>query len=382
MPVLNRISNWLPDIIGWRHDFHAHPELMYDVHRTAARVAELLRSFDLDEVATGIGQTGVVGVIRGNRPGPTIALRADMDALPMQEATGLPHASSVAGKMHACGHDGHTAMLLGAARYLAETRDFAGSVVVIFQPAEEGGAGGLAMADDGLFDRWPIEQVHAMHNLPGFAEGQFLTRPGALLASADTFDIHLSAKGGHAAWPHTTADPIVAAGQIIGALQTIVSRGTSPLASAVVSVTKVEAGSAYNVIPGTATISGTLRSLDRTLRDQLERRLDEIATGVGGALGCDVVTKVDRICGVVVNDPVCTTLAARAAAKVVGASMVNTEMEPLMGGDDFAFMSERRPGSYVFVGNGNSSGLHTVTYDFNDAIIPTGISYWVALAQS
>ena len=382
MPVLNRISSWLPDIIGWRHDFHAHPELMYDVHRTAARVADLLRSFDLDEVATGIGQTGVVGVIRGNRPGPTIALRADMDALPMQEATGLPHASMTDGKMHACGHDGHTAMLLGAARYLAETRDFAGCIVVVFQPAEEGGAGGLAMANDGLFDRWPIEQVHAMHNLPGFAEGQFLTRPGALLASADIFDIHISAKGGHAAWPHTTADPIVAAGQIIGALQTIVSRGTSPLASAVVSVTKVQAGTAYNVIPGSAIISGTLRSLDRDLRDQLERRLDEIATGVGRALGCDVATKVDRICGVVVNDPACTDRAAAAAARVVGASMVDVAMEPLMGGDDFAFMSERRPGSYVFVGNGNSSGLHTVTYDFNDAIIPIGISYWVALAQS
>jgi len=382
MPVLNRIADLAPEITGWRHDFHRHPELMYEVHRTAARVAELLRSFGCDEVATGLGRTGVVGIIRGNRPGPTIGLRADMDALPMTEDTGRPHGSTIPGRMHACGHDGHTAMLLGAAKYLAETRDFAGTVAVVFQPAEEGGAGGLAMANDGLFTRWPIERIFALHNLPGFAEGQVLTRPGALLASADTFDITITGKGGHAAWPHATVDPIVAAGQIITALQTVVARGTGPLQSAVLSVTKVNAGSAHNIIPDTATLAGTLRSLDPALRDRNEARLREIATGVGAALGCTVTVQVDRITGVVMNDPAATALCAQVAAGVVGAANVDTDMAPLMGGDDFSYMADVVPACYVFMGNGMTGGLHTTGYDFNDAIIPTGVSYWVALAQA
>ncbi len=299
MPILNRINDLAEEITAWRHDFHAHPELTSELHRTAARVAELLQSFGVDEVATGLGRTGVVGIIHGNRPGRTIGLRVDMDALPMDQATGLPHASTIPGRMHACGHDGHTAMLLGAAKYLTETRDFAGSVAVIFQPAEEGGAGGLAMVEDGLLDRWPIEQVFALHNLPGEPEGRVVTQPGALLASADTFDIVIRAKGGHAAWPHMTPDPVVIAGQIVTALQTIVSRGTGPLQSAVISVTQIHAGNADNVIPEQAHLAGTIRTLDPDLRNLVARRLKDVATGVGVALGASVEVTLDRITVVV-----------------------------------------------------------------------------------
>lgn len=382
MPILNRINDLAEEITAWRHDFHAHPELMYEVHRTAARVAELLQSFGVDEVATGLGQSGVVGIIHGNRPGRTIGLRADMDALPMDEATGLPHASTIPGRMHACGHDGHTAMLLGAAKYLTETRDFAGSVAVIFQPAEEGGAGGLAMVEDGLLDRWPIEQVFALHNLPGEPEGRVVTRPGALLASADTFDIVIRVKGGHAAWPHMTPDPVVIAGQIVTALQTIVSRGTGPLQSAVVSVTQIHAGSAYNVIPEQAHLAGTIRTLDPDLRDLVARRLKDIATGVSVALGASVEVKLDRITGVVMNDPVLTEFCAGIAGEIVGSANVDSAMEPLMGGDDFSYLADLRPACYVFMGNGDSGALHTTGYDFNDRIIPTGVSYWIRLAQA
>lgn len=382
MPILNRINDFAEDITAWRHDFHAHPELMYEVHRTAARVAELLQGFGVDEVATGLGKTGVVGIIHGSRPGRTIGLRADMDALPMEEATGLAHASTIPGRMHACGHDGHSAMLLGAAKYLAETRDFAGSVAVIFQPAEEGGAGGLAMAEDGLFDRWPIEQVFALHNLPGVPEGKVVTRPGALLASADTFDIVIRARGGHAAWPHSTPDPVVVAGQIIGALQAIVSRETGPLQSAVVTVTQVHAGSAYNVIADQARLAGTIRTLDPALREQIARRLEEIATGIGAALGATVDVSTDPITGVVMNDPGLTAFCAGIAGEIVGPDNVETAMEPLMGGDDFSYFADLRPSCYIFMGNGDTGALHTTGYDFNDRIIPTGVSYWVRLAQA
>lgn len=382
MPVINRIADMAEEIAAWRHDFHAHPEIMYEVPRTAARVAELLTSFGVDSVVRGIGRTGVVGIIHGNRPGRMIGLRAELDALPMTEATGLPHASTVAGHMHACGHDGHMAMVLGAAKYLAETRDFAGSVAVIFQPAEEGGAGGLAMVEDGLFDRWPIAEVYALHNLPGVPEGKIITRPGALLASADTFDIVIEGRGGHAAWPHGSADPIAAAGQILTALQTIVARNTNPLQSAVVSVTQMQAGSAYNVIPDVARLAGTLRTLDPVLRDQVAARLRDIATGVGAALGVSVTVTVDRITGVVVNDPAQMALCAQVATDLVGSDLVDVEMLPLMGGDDFSYMADQRPSCYVFMGNGDSTALHTVGYDFNDRIIPVGTSYLVRLAQA
>lgn len=381
MPINNRIADLTDEIAGWRHDFHAHPELQYDVQRTAARIAELLTSFGVDEVATGIGRTGVVGVIRGNRPGKVRGLRAEMDALPMTEATGLDYASITPGHMHACGHDGHSAMLLGAAKYLAESRDFAGTAVFIFQPAEEGGAGGRAMAEDGLFSRWPIEDVYALHNLPGVPLGQFVTRPNAIMASVDTFDILIEGRGGHAAWPHVVADTIVATGQIITALQTIVSRETNPLHAAVVSVTRIDAGTAYNVMPDTARLSGTLRALDAGVRDRNEQRLIEIAEGIALALNVKATVTVDRVCGVVINDPACTSIAAATAADIAGPDNVATDMDPLMGGDDFCYLLDHRPGSYVFVGNGDSAGLHTVTYDFNDQLIPIGVSYWVRLMQ-
>ena len=382
MPILNRVSDLADEIAAWRHDFHAHPELMYEEHRTAARVADLLRSFGVDEVATGLGKTGVVGIIRGNRPGVTIGLRADMDALPIEEAPGADYASQTPGKMHACGHDGHTAMLLGAAKYLAETRDFAGTVAVIFQPAEEGGAGGLAMAKDGLFERWPIEKVFAMHNLPGFPEGKVLTRPGPLLASVDMFDITLTGAGGHAAWPHATRDPLIAAAQVLSAVQAIVSRETGPLQSAVISFTQMNAGNAYNVIPTEAHLAGTIRTLDAGLRDKVSRRLEDIATGVGTALGVEVAVKIDRVTGVVMNDPDLTDFCVGIAGEIVGDGNVDDAMEPLMGGDDFSYMADERPSCYIFMGQGDTAALHTSGYDFNDRIIPAGVSYWVRLAQT
>jgi len=382
MPFNNRIADLAHEAAAWRHDFHAHPEVLYEVHRTAARISELLTGFGVDEVATGIGGTGVVGIVHGNRPGKTIGLRAEMDALPMTEATGLPYASTYPGRMHACGHDGHAAMLLGAAKYLSETRDFAGSVALIFQPAEEGGAGGRAMAEGGLFQRWPIEEVYALHNMPGVPEGHFMTRPNAILASADTFDIVIEGKGGHAAWPHTIADVIVAAGQIIAALQTIVSRETDPLKSAVLSLTRLEGGSAYNVMPDSARLSGTFRALDTGVRDRVEKRLVEISEGIAAALNVRATVTIDRICGVVANDPSRTAFCADVATALVGAEKVTTDMDPLMGGDDFCYLLDHRPGSYVFVGNGDTAALHTVQYDFNDRLIPLGVAYWVRLVQA
>ena len=280
MPIVNRFADFYADIVAWRRDLHEHPELLYDVHRTAASVAEKLRAFGVDEVVTGIGRTGVVGIIRGRKSGSgkVIGLRADMDALPIAERTGKPYASTVPGMMHACGHDGHTAMLLGAARYLAETRNFDGTAVVIFQPAEEGGGGGKAMVEDGLMDRWAIQQVYGMHNLPGLPVGSFATRPGPVMASTDEFTITITGRDGHAARPHLTIDPIVVGASLVNALQTIVSRNVDPLDSAAVSVTRFHAGTAYNVIPETAEIAGTVRCLSAAVRDLAEKRIGEITT--------------------------------------------------------------------------------------------------------
>jgi len=381
-PINNRIADLVPEVTAWRHDFHAHPEILYDVERTAGRVAELLRSFGVDEVATGLGRTGVVGIIRGNRPGRTIGLRADMDALPMTEETGLPYASTVPGRMHACGHDGHTAMLLGAAKYLAETRDFAGTVALIFQPAEEGGAGGLAMAKDGLFERWPIEKVYALHNMPGVEEGRVQTTPGAIMASADFFEITITGKGGHAAWPHNCADPIVAAGQMLSTMQAIVARNADPLKAAVISVTQIAGGTANNVIPDSVRMGGTIRTLDKATHAMVTRRVGEVVEGIAAALGVKAEVSIHAITGVVVNDPKEVELCASVAAGLFGADKVETDMTPLMGGDDFSYMSDLKPACYVFMGNGDSAALHTTGYNFNDNIIPLGISYWVRLAQS
>ncbi|MBX6329855.1 MAG: amidohydrolase [Pseudolabrys sp.] len=384
MPIVNRIADLAPEIAAWRHDLHAHPELLYDVTRTAGMVAEKLRAFGCDEVVTGLGRTGVVGVIRG-RKGPSdraIALRADMDALPIEEANDLPYKSTVPGKMHACGHDGHTAMLLGAARYLAETRNFAGSAVVIFQPAEEGGAGGKAMVDDGLMDRFKIGEVYGMHNFPGLPLGAFAIRPGPIMAAADYVAIDIEGEGAHAARPHLGVDPVLVGAQIVNNLQSIVARNVDPLESAVVSICMFHAGTTDNVIPQTAQLRGTARSLTAKVRDLLEARVTEIAQGTARLLGATAKVTYRRGYPVLVNHAAQTAFAAQVAKEVAGDERVATDMAPVMGAEDFAFMLNARPGAFIFVGNGDSAGLHNPAYDFNDEVIPYGTSYWVRLVET
>ena len=386
MPIVNRVAALHGDITEWRHDLHAHPELLYDVHRTAAVVAEKLKSFGCDEVVTGIGRTGVVGVIRGNKPasGPfkTIGMRADMDALPIMEATNLPYKSTTPGKMHACGHDGHTAMLLGAARYLAETRNFAGTAVVIFQPAEEGGAGGKAMIEDGLMDRFGIDQVYGLHNYPGLPLGEFALRPGPLMAAADHLTIDIEGVGGHAARPHLSIDTVLVGAQIINQLQSIVSRNVDPLHSAVVSICMFHAGNTDNVIPQTARLNGTARSLTHVVQDLLERRIREVVDGIARLHGAKATVEYRRNYPVLRNHDRQTDFAASVAGQVVGENKVDTAVAPVMGAEDFSFMLEARPGAFIFVGNGDSAGLHHPAYNFNDEVIPIGTSYWVKLVEN
>lgn len=381
MPVINRVAEFHSEIVAWRRDLHQNPELLYDVHRTSARVAELLRSFGVDEVVTGIGRTGVVGVIRGRGPGKTVGLRADMDALPIHERTGKDYASLTPGKMHACGHDGHTAMLLGAAKYLAETRNFDGNAVVIFQPAEEGGAGGRAMVEDGLMERFGIDEVYGMHNMPGHPAGSFRIRAGGIMAASDKFSIEITGAGGHAAMPHNTIDPVVIAAHVITGLQTIVSRGVDPARSAVVSVTTLKAGDAFNVIPGTVTMTGTARTLDESVRDYVEKRIAEVARGIAAGLGGSAKVEYHRGYPVTVNAERETAYAATVAREIAGDDRVDENTDPTMGGEDFSYMLQERPGAFIFIGNGPSAELHADTYDFNDDIIPTGVSYWVRLVE-
>ena len=386
MPIINRVADLQPDIQAWRRNIHEHPELLYDVHRTAAFVAERLREFGCDEVATGLGRTGVVGVIKGRRAAGNgdvrvIGLRADMDALPIEEATSLPYASKTPGKMHACGHDGHTAMLLGAARYLSETRNFAGNAVVIFQPAEEGGAGAAAMIKDGLLDRFGIEQVYGMHNGPGIPIGSFAIRPGPIMASTDAVDIRIEGRGGHAARPHTTIDSVMVGAQLVTALQSIVSRSVDPLESAVVSMCEFHAGNARNVIPQTAELKGTVRTLTPEVRELVEQRLREVVDGVARMTGAKIDLKFERGYPVVVNHAAQTDIAIRIARQVAGEGNVH-EMPPLMGGEDFAYMLEQRPGAFIFCGNGDGAGLHHPAYDFNDEAIVHGTSYWIKLVEN
>jgi amidohydrolase len=383
MPIVNRIADLHGEITAWRRDIHAHPELLYDVHRTAATVADKLRGFGCDEVATGIGRTGVVGVIRGGKgSGRTIGLRADMDALPIEEASGVPYQSTVPGKMHACGHDGHTAMLLGAARYLAETRNFAGTAVVIFQPAEEGGAGGLAMVRDGLMERFQVEEVYGMHNYPGLPVGQFALRPGPLLAAADRITIEIEGRGGHAARPHFSVDTVLVGAQIINQIQSIVARNVDPLEAAVISICVFQAGSTDNVIPQTASLRGTARSLIPEVRDLLEARLHEVVEGTARLYGATAKLTYRRDYPVTRNHERQAAFAASVAAEVVGRDRVDDAVAPVMGAEDFSFMLEARPGAFIFVGNGDSAGLHHPAYDFNDEVIPLGTSYWVKLVET
>ena len=385
MPVRNRFAEMLPEITAWRHDFHAHPELQFDVHRTAARVAGLLRDFGLDEVTEGIGRTGVVGVIRGrsDSAGRVIALRADMDALPVTEATGLPYASTVPGRMHACGHDGHSSMLLGAARYLAETRNFDGTAIVIFQPAEEGEAGAKAMLDDGLVERWKIQEFYGLHNMPGIPLGHFAIREGGLMAAADEFEITVTGKGGHAALPQIGVDAMLVAAQIIVALQSVVSRNVDPLKSGVISCCVVESDSnAHNVLPETVIIRGTARSLDAETRRLQAEAIARVAENTARAFGASARVDYHHGYPVTVNHPEATRHAIAVAEAVAGLGHVETATQPTMAAEDFSFMLEARPGAYIFLGNGDSAPLHHPRYVFADEAIPFGSSWLAGMVEA
>ena len=382
MPIKNRFAELHGDITAWRQDIHANPELLFDTHRTAALVAEKLRAFGCDEVVEGIGRTGVVGVIKGksDTAGKVIGLRADMDALPIKEATGLPYASGTDGKMHACGHDGHTSMLLGAAQYLAETRNFDGTCVVIFQPAEEGGGGGREMVEDGMMDRWGIQEVYGMHNWPGVPVGQFQIRAGGFFAATDQFDLTIEGKGGHAAKPHEGVDPTVVASHVIVALQTIASRNVDPVKHVVVSVTTMRTeGDSYNVIPQRVHMKGTIRTHDADVREAAPERVKALAEGIAAGFGARAEFTYLPGYPVMVNSEEQTAFAAEVAQAVTGQE--TAEADPIMGGEDFAYMLEARPGAYILVGNGDTAPVHHPEYNFNDEAIPAGCSWWVEIVE-
>tara|TARA_R110000764_G_scaffold15187_2_gene43220 strand:+ start:8479 stop:9642 length:1164 start_codon:yes stop_codon:yes gene_type:complete len=381
MPVKNRFAELHADITAWRRDLHEHPEILFDTHRTSALVADKLKDFGCDEIVTGIGRTGVVGIIKGksDTSGKVIGLRADMDALPIHEQTGLAYASKTDGAMHACGHDGHTAMLLGAAQYLAETRNFDGTVVLIFQPAEEGGGGGREMCEDGLMERWGVQEVYGMHNWPGLPAGQFAIRSGPFFAATDQFDIYVEGKGGHAAKPHETVDTTVMSAQLVLALQTIASRNADPVDQVVVSVTSFETSSkAFNVIPQRVHLKGTVRTMSAEMRDLAEARINAIASGIAATFGGVADVDYHRGYPVMANHDAQTEFAADVARSVSG----NCDDAPLvMGGEDFAFMLEERPGAYILVGNGEGASVHHPEYNFNDEAIPAGCSWWAGIVE-
>ncbi len=382
MPVKNRFAELHADITAWRRDLHEHPEILFETHRTSATVAEKLRAFGCDEVVEGIGRTGVVGVIKGKSQtsGKVIGLRADMDALPIHEETGVEYASKTPGAMHACGHDGHTAMLLGAARYLAETRNFDGTCVVIFQPAEEGGGGGKVMCDDGMMDRWGIQEVYGMHNWPGMPTGSFGIRTGPFFAATDLLDIEVEGLGGHAAKPNETIDTTVVAAHIVTALQTIASRNADPIGNIVVSITSFETSSkAFNVIPQTVQMYGTVRTLSNDLRDLAEKRVTEICEGIAASFGATARVNYKRNYPVMVNHPEQTDFAADVAKGISGQC---DEAPLVMGGEDFAFMLEERPGAYILMGNGTEGAMvHHPLYNFNDEAIPAGCSWFAGVVE-
>lgn len=380
MPITNRIADFVSDAREWRQHLHAHPELRFAEHETAAFVAQRLRDFGCDLVRTGVGQTGVVAVIEGHAPGRTIAFRADMDALPLTERTGLPHASTIPGRMHACGHDGHTTMLLTAARYLAETRAFAGRVVLLFQPAEEGGGGAQAMLADGVLDDYAVDEVYAMHNWPGLAAGQFAVRPGPMMAAADGFEITVQGRGGHGARPHLAVDTTLAAAAIVVAMPSIPGRNTDPHQPVVVSVCAIQSDStAYNVIPDQVILRGTTRFFDISLRPMLRDRIATLAQSTAAAYGATAVVNYFRGVDPVLNESAAAGHAAAAARRVAGD--VRTDMAPDMAAEDFADILAARPGAFVWIGNGASADLHNPTYEFNDDIIPAGASFFATLAE-
>lgn len=381
MAVINRIAGFADDMTAWRRHLHTHPELGLECHETAAFVVERLREFGITQIETGIATSGVVAVIEGRGEGPTIGLRADMDALPINEATGLDYASAVPGRMHACGHDGHTTMLLGAARYLAETRNFAGRVALIFQPAEEGPGGGRVMVEEGIMERYGIREVYALHTMPGAAEGSFETCPGPMMAAVDSFDIDITGQGGHGAMPHETRDPVVAAVGMVQAIQTIVSRNHYALNELVVSVTQIHTGSAENIIPETAYINGTIRTFDPEVQAMVHRRLAEIVEGQAASYGVEAKLHIEVGYPATVNHPDQTAFAAETAREVATGGKVIDDRRKEMGAEDFSYMLAARPGAYLFIGQGEAAGLHHPKFDFNDAVAPVGASFFARLVE-
>ena len=382
MPIINRIAQYETEMTEWRHYLHSIPELNFDTVKTAEFVVERLREFGVDEIVTDLAQNSVVGIIDGRMQGPTIGLRADMDALPIMEATGLPHASTIPGRMHACGHDGHTAMLLGAARYLSETRNFCGKVVLVFQPAEEGAGGGRAMVEEGLMARFSISQIYAIHNWPGIDLGRFETRTGAIMAASDNFEIRIWGKAAHAAMPHQSIDPILVASAITQNLQAIAARRTDPNDTIVVSVTQIEAGEAINIIPQTAVMKGTLRTLKKGLNDWAVEEMSRIAEHTALAFGATAELICEKGYPVTTNDPAAVEFATSVAKELVGPENVDNATQPSLSSEDFAYMLGACKGAYVFLGQGDTSGLHQPEYDFNDDILTTGASYLVKLVES
>lgn len=383
MPVINRIAEFHAEMTAWRHDLHRHPELALQEVRTSGIVRQKLKEFGADEVIIGLAQTGVIGVIRGRAAGGAIGLRADMDGLPIQEEGSHDHVSETPGLMHGCGHDGHTAMLLGAAKYLAETRNFDGTVYVIFQPAEENLAGGRIMVEDGLFERCPMDLVFGMHNWPGAPVGAFLWRKGPMMAAVANIEITITGKGAHGAHPDRGVDPVVVAAQIVGALQTIVSRSLDPQDSGVVTIGHINGGHIYNVIPERVRMLGTARWFSPAVGDRLEAGVRKLATGIAESFGARADVAFDRDYPPTVNDPDATDLAIRAAAAVVGEQRVLFMEKPTMGGEDFAFMLQAKQGAYLMLGSGrgNDAMPHHPKYDFNDDVLPVGASYWATLAE-
>ena len=381
MPVLNRIAAYSDEMTGWRQHLHRHPELKFDCHGTATFIAERLREFGVDEVHEGIATSGIVAIIRGQGPGPVIGLRADMDALPITEITGASYASTVPGAMHACGHDGHVTMLLGAAKYLAETRNFAGSVALIFQPAEEDGGGGEVMVQQGIMDRFGIGQVYGIHNAPNLPFGKFTTTPGPLMAAVDTATVHVTGKGGHGATPHETVDPVVAIVGMVSALQTIISRNLYALDDLVLSVTQIHTGSASNIIPEEGWFCATIRTFSPEVRTLVERRFREIVEGHASAYG--VTARIDYELGYppTINHPAETDFAAGVAREISGDEGVDARAKREMGSEDFAYMLQDRPGAYLFLGTGPGAGLHHPAFDFNDAASPVGASFFARLVE-
>ena len=382
MPVINRIAGFADDLAEWRRHLHMHPELSLECHETAAFVVERLTEFGVDEVHTGWAKTGVVAVINGQGDGPTTALRADMDALPMEEKTGAPWASTIPGRMHACGHDGHTTMLLGAARYLAETRNFSGRVILLFQPAEESIGGGRIMVEEGVMDRFNVDEVYALHTTPFSELGHFGTRSGGLMASVDDWTITISGKGGHAAYPHMCCDPIPAAVQIANGINSLKAREVSTFEPVVVSLTQFHAGSAPNVIPDIAELNGTVRAFSEDIRDEMERRITAIAKAQEAAFGVEVEIDYDRSYPATINHEAQTAKAAQIATEIAGEGMVDREISPEMGSEDFSYMLQARPGAFLFLGQGLGPSVHHPEFDFNDEAAPIGASFFARLIET